>query len=432
MALSEEVKLSRGLYRIYGPLKMVVREGELFFLGRYLGPGGEVIVPFERTACIEVLSEEASVRLSKGVGGGYEEAKPEEEAILEWRRICEDIVQSSARRVVIVGEVDSGKSAFSAFLLNYALEKGLKTALVDADVGQNDVGYPGTVALAFPKRPIAWTRELSAEKLYFVGSITPSGNEEAVVLGAHTLAEEAERRADLVVVNTDGWVDGARARRYKIRLILSLRPDALVVMYGTGRALYLQRYFSRLTTVYVAKTPLVKLDKQRELRRFHRGAAYANLLMSCSRLTLSIDEAPLLGSYLFTGKAVDGEKVKALSRELGVEVVYAEWHGSQVTLVLPDAKSLSAARRGLHKVRQLLGAKGVRLLTPSDLKGILVGVLGEGYETLGVGIIQSLDFKSRKVHVLVTPLEGTVRGLLLGNVRIAQGDLEDRRVSQPI
>jgi polynucleotide 5'-hydroxyl-kinase GRC3/NOL9 len=57
-----------------------------------------------------------------------------------------DIAVRTARRVMVLGPADVGKSSFCRFLIDSAGREGITTALLDADLGQKAVGPPACVS----------------------------------------------------------------------------------------------------------------------------------------------------------------------------------------------------------------------------------------------------------------------------------------------
>ncbi|MCJ7721536.1 hypothetical protein MUO98_03925, partial [Candidatus Bathyarchaeota archaeon] len=77
--------------------------------------------------------------------------------------------------VMVVGGIDSGKTSFCTFLLNAAVKEKLRTSVIDADLGQSDVGPPSTVGFNFVAEPVKDLFEIDAQDAVFVGSTSPSG-----------------------------------------------------------------------------------------------------------------------------------------------------------------------------------------------------------------------------------------------------------------
>lgn len=116
----------------------------------------------------------------------------------DWKMSLEGVV-------MLVGSTDSGKSGLSTYLLNTHVDRG-KVCVVDADVGQSDVGPPGFVSCACASESVPHISELEPLNGYYVGSVNLQGVEELLVAGvARCLRRVA---APLVLVNTPGWTSG--------------------------------------------------------------------------------------------------------------------------------------------------------------------------------------------------------------------------------
>ena len=96
----------------------------------------------------------------------------------DWRGAAEAIL-SNPGVVVVLGATDSGKSTFCSYLTGKGIDTGIRTALVDADVGQSRVGPPGCIGWAW-----AGPQGIGAEEdLWFVGSFSPSGHLSECIVG---------------------------------------------------------------------------------------------------------------------------------------------------------------------------------------------------------------------------------------------------------
>lgn len=416
-------QLGGGLYRVEGPMRLRVLEGSFYALGRSYAAGDELIVPRGGIVCLKV--EERC--LIDHFGGTINEAKPEEEVIDEWKSLAEGL--AAPGRVVVVGEVDSGKTTFSTFLLNTALTKGLKVALIDADLGQNDVGWPGTVALALPEHPVSWLGELEPSAFYFVGTNTPMGCEDAVILGVSKLLRSVSGK-DLVIVNTDGWVFEKRALTYKCRLVEAVEPSALVVMKGTGAAEAIAQVFKGANIRVVrAPTPPAARGKERELRKMRRELSYIDLLRKSSVRTISLGRVKLWASYTFNGQR-DEKLGLALSELLGFEV-YAEVCGNVVVLTVAGEKEYRKLIELKEQISKLTD-KEVVVSCLSGLKGFLVGFMNDRLEHVGIGVLEEVDLKEGVVKVRTPFNTEGVSVLIVGRLRLTEEGAERERGLPPL
>ncbi len=144
-----------------------------------------------------------------------------------WQEIAEEILKQRPRRILVLGGVDVGKSTLCFYLLEQLVRAGLKVALVDADVGQKDVGPPTTVGLRHFFGSLPEKRPLPAEKLYFVGSTTPVGHLLPLVVGTKKLCDLSQ--GEITLINTTGLIRGP-GLALKVFKIESLEPDLILAL----------------------------------------------------------------------------------------------------------------------------------------------------------------------------------------------------------
>ena len=88
----------------------------------------------------------------------------------------DDAALEAAARVrvtVIVGAGDTGKSTLAAQLASALTARGARVAVVDADVGQSEIGPPTTVGLGAVTGPLTRLRDADLIALEFVGDTSP-------------------------------------------------------------------------------------------------------------------------------------------------------------------------------------------------------------------------------------------------------------------
>lgn len=144
-----------------------------------------------------------------------------------------DIVKRQRGVCVIIGEVDSGKSSLCTFLANKCLEDEGRVGVVDADVGQADIGPPTTLSSSVVKAPIIGLHKIAADLSFFIGDTSPSSVPDKVVASATRLKKSIANMADIVIVNTDGWLAEFNALRHKALLLDEIQPDLVL---GLGRS----------------------------------------------------------------------------------------------------------------------------------------------------------------------------------------------------
>ena len=427
--LTERRELRKGIYTVYGPYKGVIKEGEVIHVGRILRAEDDFFVPKDHTSCVKVVTEKALIEIPSSIGGRLELSDERNEPIDEWIKTSGEILREGYRVVIVVGEPDSGKSSFTTFLTNYAISNGLKVAVIDSDPGQNDIGYPGTIALAAPKRQISWLRELSPEKMFFIGSTSPMDSEDMVILGVHRLVEEARASYNLVIVNTDGWVKGSRASRYKSRLIIALKPSAIVVMEGSGACDYLGRFFDSIIRVFKVRSPSKKLSKEHKLRRIRREISYVDLLIQSSLKVLPLNNVRFLGTLMFSGEEVSLEPLRKI---MGSLVLRAERVGEHLIVFTKGRVELKKLLEAEDQIKKAYSVRAIRLVLLEELKGLLVGLLNRDLEFKGIGVLNRVDLESKRVYIMTYVNEEDIAGIVPGIISISNDGKEIRRMKHLI
>jgi len=143
-----------------------------------------------------------------------------------WRQLAADIIRHQWRKVLIIGHVDTGKSTFCTFLSHQLLAAQFVVAIVDADIGQKDIGPPTTITMGYPTHNQSLA-DLQPAALYFVGAVSPAKRLLPMVVGSQQLVDAAQ--SDFILVNTTGFIHGAGRilKHYKIE---ALQPDLIVAL----------------------------------------------------------------------------------------------------------------------------------------------------------------------------------------------------------
>ncbi len=418
MMVPREMSLRKGdVLRVTGAAKITVVDGCMYALGCEMRDGETLVVVSGRVVCCEAL-EDSKLKYLLGSGGSLSLAKPSEEVIGEWREKAREAIREGGV-VVVLGEVDSGKSTYSTVLLNTAANMEMKAAFVDEDLGQKDLGPPGTVALGFADKPVYWLRDIPVSALEFVGSTTPLGYEAPVISATLKLVERGRADSDIVVVNTDGWVDDGRALNFKVSLVKALSPTRVVVMQGEGNSTVLSKALSQLGfRVLEIPSPPARLRKTRSMRKTYREMAMTSFLLGSRRLKIDGRRAPLVNPPLFLGKRREDfeGKLRELLRigELRVEVL-----GSLAVIATRKPSEAARIKRVARQVAGIMGVNRVMVIPVEELVNAYVGLYGEDGNTLTCGVVRRIDLEGGYLYV-DAPLKdpSSVRCMALGRMKV--------------
>jgi polynucleotide 5'-hydroxyl-kinase GRC3/NOL9 len=177
------------------------------------------------------VREKAFFDISLGVNASLETIAGRSTIPESWNKPIEAIFNSKNKPVVILilGKIDSGKSSYCTYLVNKLVNGKCRVAVLDGDLGQSDIGPSGTIGYAVTSKPVTELYNLKLENAFFVGVISPILAIRRVIEGLTAMmAQILKETIDFVVVNTDGWVAGDVAIRYKTELIREIKPDLII------------------------------------------------------------------------------------------------------------------------------------------------------------------------------------------------------------
>ena len=266
-----------------GPAALALTSGEASVLAAPLNKSQCLVIPQEKQIPVEAKSE-VDLELKVGVGGEITEidgsSLPE-----SWKTAVESLEAVGEGIAMIIGPTDVGKSTLCTYIVNQLLNRRIRLQVVDADIGQADIGPPTTVASATPSLPVPSLTELRPERIVFVGHTSPSIVQSKVINGIQRTMTDSKV---LVVINTDGWILDPEAIRYKISLISAIKPDIVVAM---GPEVALRPILDTTRTMQVsAEASQAILPRSRNDRKKIREAAYRRFLQGSAIQTLPMND----------------------------------------------------------------------------------------------------------------------------------------------
>ena len=192
--------------------------------------------------------------------------------------------------VLVIGAVDAGKTTFTAWLATALHGRGFTVAIVDADVGQSEIGPPSTVGLGRVTGPLTRPSDAELVAFEFVGVTSPARRPTRVVEATGALAARARAQFQRVVVDTSGFLAGGFGASVKQRKIAAVDPDVVVVIHQGDEAAHLLRALAARARPRLVQLPALAPTRPRSAatRRTHREAALARHLEGARPVALDI------------------------------------------------------------------------------------------------------------------------------------------------
>src|SRR5881397_691761 len=201
------------------------------------------------------------------------------------------ILQRQQGVAAIVGDVDSGKSSLCTFLANMCVQNGLKVGVVDADVGQADIGPPTTISSSLASEPILTLQDLRQETAFFIGDTSPSSVPDKLTRLIVRLKEKLVSSSELVLVNTDGWIGDLPALRFKEELLHETQPDLVL---GLSRGSEIDPLLDMVSSASIRlPSSTYARMRSREERKSARETGYRRFLLGSKTMKISQENTKL-------------------------------------------------------------------------------------------------------------------------------------------
>ncbi len=287
-------------------------------------------------------------------------------------------VKKDYGKVFTFGGTDSGKSSFCVYVIN----KSDIIHVIDADIGQNDLSHPGTMALGIKEDSVISLSELKTHEIAFVGTISPSGFESRCLRAFSRLCKFATENA---IVDTTGWIHGRRAREYKLSKIEIFNPDAVVAVGEDP-------YFVDDVDVFRLESFVIQ-KRDRNLRAVIRKRNYERWLENAVEVERGVEEVLLRNTTLFRGEQLYDPVLETFG-----DVIYCERGYDFLNIY---SENFSAGQEAVRFLREYFCVSEVNIIRPSELKGLVLG-LRKGRRYLTMGLLKEVDFDEKVLRFLGT------------------------------
>jgi len=298
---------------IRGPASIMLLDGQATILGATFPPAQRKTIPIQKQLPIETTTR-AKLEIAAEMSTQIFEI-PGSTIPTSWSLAAATLVQMRAGKVVVIGPPDVGKSTLCVYLVNKMLQADRNVRVVDADIGQADVGPPTTISHAVPHQSIISLQELDADRRLFIGDISPNRVQRKLIRAVQRLSDGNDN--SLMIVNTDGWVGDLDAMLYKVNLLMELKPDLVLGLeYSSELESILGGVRFHSLKIGVSREVL---ERSRVDRRSIRNEGYRRFLDGAYTRHVDLEEVPLsfpqFGTKIFDANASRGLIVGILDAE---------------------------------------------------------------------------------------------------------------------
>jgi len=276
---------------IAGPASFELRDGEASVLGAPLDSSRNIVTRGKQTP-VEIRSP-SSFRISLGQDASVEELDGSTIPV-SWREAASALTELAEGTAVVVGGADAGKTTLCTFLANSLVRESRRVAVVDADIGQTDLGPPTTMAAGEVTRYAVSLSQIEPSERLFIGFTSPGRVKGKVIRCVKRLVACHAGPEKLVIVNTDGWVTGSEATAYKVQMLDELQP---AITLGIGSAVDVSEILQAGSrAALLASSPDTVKERTQVDRRELRALGYQKYLKGSTLKTFRINEVRLSSS----------------------------------------------------------------------------------------------------------------------------------------
>jgi len=335
-----------------------------------------------------------------------------------WTKACEKLLSLQMRpfTVVVLGTVDSGKTSFCTYLINKLLNEKKKVAILDGDLGQSDVGPPGTIAYAFVTKPVMDLFNLEARNAFFVGVTSPSKVIDNVMEGLASLRKEVLTDSpEAIVINTDGWVEGEEAINYKVQLIEQLDPDIVFCIQQKDELVPLLKTLEKFRRVRVDSPPVIR-KRSKEKRRSLRELGYIKYLRNAKVQSIPLNRVKIEADELagLTITRENSRQARKIYDLLGMKPLHFAQLQDKVCIVTGKRRWIDTDT--VKRVEEFTKKKVV-VVRKGEEQGLLAALYDADRKFLGIGVLHEIDYR-RKVMKVYTPISKDVSTVATGRVKL--------------
>lgn len=409
------LKTGQGI-QITGPTKLRLIEGRLSLLGTAMLPTHEILIqsgkhlPFEAEldSQIELTGESPQYCIS-------------ETSIipLDRKKLVQKIeLFPSPVKIMVIGQVDTGKTTLICYLANYFFTQGKKVAVIDLDTGQQDIGPPTTINMGILNKPIFKLGDVPVTRMYFIGRTSPKGRMLQIIIGARDLVDHALKMADIILIDTTGWVFGGAARAFKDAKIRALEPDFLVALQNQSELAHILKPFE-FSNIQIESLSIYSQIQNRDhsTRRFLRESAFNKYFDNAKSRVFNLDQLRIENSFFKSGQILSEAEYEFVEKTLNCNFIYME-QAADILFLVKEPTSFYDKRQ-LQLLQDHFGIQEIYIVNKAEENGLLVGLLDKDLTTLGIGLIEQILYKENKIRIL-TPVTQDIFILQFGFLRITK------------
>ncbi len=186
----------------------------------------------------------------------------------QWEDLL-DVLTSNKGIALIMGETDSGKSTLARYLTERLLNRGITVSLVDSDIGQSSLCFPGSISMKIFNDEGDFKR-FRFERMSFVGTANPALVIPMIIETSGRMVDLCRKTSDITLVDTTGLVHGRIGKTLKSGKIKRIRPDHIIAICKGKELEYVLGSLSEFNIYRIRKAANIKRRTRAVRARYRR------------------------------------------------------------------------------------------------------------------------------------------------------------------
>jgi polynucleotide 5'-hydroxyl-kinase GRC3/NOL9 len=282
-----------------------------------------------------------------------------------------DVLEKEKGVAILLGATDTGKSTLAKYFIFNLCQRGLKVALVDADIGQSFLGPPATIGFAVFKSDPDWEVVLSPPEIFFVGSTTPEGNLLIHLKGVKRMVDKARSLgAEVILMDTTGFILGEAGKELKRRKIDLLSPQFIIALQKSDEIEHVLGLYKENSLCKIFRLPLSDKvrPKSMEERRINRTNKFQEYFKHSVTQELTIENFQIEGEVLDP----NGDVLPVDLALKGNGLLIGLKDSTDETLALGVIRNYFEEKKIVRLFTPLRDMQGIKTIQLSSLKVILL------------------------------------------------------------
>ncbi len=312
----------------------------------------------------------------------------------DYIEIAERISKATPQKLIFLGGVDTGKTHTTVSFLKYFVHHGKSVGYIDADIGQSNISVPATIAYAKLEGKLEDLEKITPDKVYFVGSTTPTRHLLPIIVGIKKMIDVArEDNVDITVIDTTGMVKGIGGRVLKEYIVELIAPATVIAFSKEGELDHILKVIEKKNIILYKFAPSDKVKpKDMKQRKQNRERKFRKYFEGAREREFDLSNYALMGTFYGSGRKMTEEEMAKFTEELGKKIIYGEKIPEGDYLISED--KTNDVENSLNRI----------LISAAWFRGLLVGLVDKNDFLVSLGIIREFKFSEGKL-TLLTPIE---------------------------